>query len=197
MNPNEETPNGAMQNGNVHSLQLIKIGEALKPLQNMCRDRKDAAALRMFAELLIDLSPEDIATAVRRYLSEEDELWFPSPARLRKLAMEATAGELPEWQHAWHRIMEAHRMWDRYDQKKAIAAREHVGEGLMPFVKNLGGFIALTSVDPDTLSVLQSNFRQSFTNERERATRNRALPESLRPAPAHLNGESDEPKRIA
>jgi hypothetical protein len=33
---------------------------------------------------------------------------------LRKLAMEAEAGELPEWHHAWHRIMEAARMWDQH-----------------------------------------------------------------------------------
>ncbi len=139
---------------------LKAILEALKPLQALCRDPKDAAALRIFAELLVDLPPADIETAVKRYLREADELWFPSPGKLRKLAMEAAEGELPEWQHAWHRIMEAARIWDRYDRERAVAAREHVGEWLMAFVKNLGGFIALASVDADTLSVLLSHFRQ-------------------------------------
>ncbi len=138
--------------------------------------------------MLVDLPPVDIETAVKRYLREADELWFPSPGKLRKLAMEAAEGELPEWQHAWHRVMDACRMWDQHDAKKAITARQHIGETLYEFVRMLGGFVALTSVDSDTLSVLQSNFRNAFTAERKRADRNRALPDSLRPVPAKLHG---------
>jgi hypothetical protein len=199
-----EKPNGRTPNGNAPSVPpnpLTRIGEALKPLQELCRDPKPAAAMRTFAELLIDLPAEHIGKAVLRYLNQADELWFPSPAKLRKLAMEAEAGELPEWHHAWHRIMEAARMWDQHEPEKAVAARQHVGEVLFAFVRMLGGFVALSCVNPETLSVLQSNFRQSFTNERNRVMRNRALPESLRPglallesnAPRRLPGKTDDP----
>ena len=195
-----EKPNVPKANGNAPSGKpnpVKAIGEALKPLQELCRDPKSASALRMFAELLVDLPPADIDTAVKRYLGEADEAWFPSPGKLRKLAMEAADGEFPEWQHAWHRIMEARGIWDRSDREKAIAAREHVGEWLMAFVNNMGGFIAMETADAETLSVFQSHFRQSFTNERERAIRNRALPESLRPGPAKLKATRNPAKLIS
>ncbi len=169
---------------------LAQIVKALEPLQLNCQPPKDSAALRSYAEVLLfddpELSPDLIRKAAMRYLRQSEENWFPPAGLLLKIAKELADGELPEWQQTWHRVMDACRMWDQYDTKKAIAARQHIGETLYEFVRMLGGFIALTSVDSDTLSVLQSNFRNAFTAERKRAERNRALPDSLRPVPAKL-----------
>lgn len=132
------------------------------------------------AKCLSDVPVDALEMAIARYITESEDRWFPAPGKLRRYAAEAQHGVLPEWGVAWDRIMEAVKVWSQHDKSKAEAARVTVAD-LMDWVRFLGGFYTLANCDSDTLTVLQSNFRNEWSKQKQRTETDRRIPQVLRP----------------
>jgi hypothetical protein len=126
---------------------------------------------------------------------ETEDRWFPSVAKLRRLAIEARDGVIPGWEWGWGEIMKALRVWNQHDKEKSDKARAMLSEELMWFVSSiLGGFYTLANVDKEELSIMQSHFRHAWTRQKEQAETLRKTPEELRPRvslPSELRNRID------
>lgn len=157
------------------------ILDVLERLAKVCVNAPEKAGLIVYCEELHDVDPSLLAEGAKRYLNDADELFFPSIGKLRRFAAEAEHGILPDWEQIWDRVVEATKVWDQHDAERAIKARKMLGDQVMPFVKLLGGFIALQHANETTMSVLRGQFRESWKNRKTAIETNRRLPESVRP----------------
>lgn len=159
-------------------LETLKI---LAPLCAACRDAPQGEGLDLVAKCLADIPQQSLQVAIARYITESESRFFPAVGTLRRYAAESQEGVLPEWGLAWGRIMEATKVWCQFDRNKSESARAMVAD-LMEWVRFLGGFYTLANCDGDALTVLQSNFRNEWSKQKQRTETERRIPEVLRPA---------------
>jgi hypothetical protein len=182
MDTSKAQNNGNSPNSTKSSSELNRKLETLKvlaPLCAACRDAPQGEGLDLIAQCLADIPLDALKIAIVRCLTESEDRWFPAVGKLRRLAVESQAGIIPGWEWAWNEILKALRVWNQFDREACLKAREMLGEELMQLVASMGGFYSLTNAD--SFEVLQSNFRNVWTQKKQQAETLRKTPEGLRP----------------
>lgn len=182
MQNGHQSKNGTKPNLNKPSQQPGSESETLEILQTLgatCRDCPDRTGLGMYAKLLSDIPATALKTAIARHLTESENRWFPAVGTLRRLAVESQAGLIPDWEWAWNEILKALRVWNQFDKEACLKARGMLGDELMGLVSGMGGFYSLAN--SDNLEVMRSNFRNSWTEKKQRAETLRKTPDAIRP----------------
>lgn len=81
-------------------------------------------ALKIWFQVLGDLSAESLTVAVRKYI--ETKPFPPAPADLRQIATEITTDTPSDWGHGWEQVRNAIRRHGVYDTKGALDSMDEV-----------------------------------------------------------------------
>lgn len=145
----------------------------------------EQAAELWFAQLR-DL-PYDVAScALNKWVATN--VWSPTIADLRRLAVEVSKGETPEWSEGWARVLDAARYFGRYQKAEALASLDEISRRA---VERLGWEEICISED---LTALRANFRMIYEKTAESKNKEAALPGKLKEAISKLRFDMLEKK---
>ena len=148
----------------------------------------EQAAELWFAQLR-DL-PYDVAScALNKWVATN--VWSPTIADLRRLAVEVSKGETPDWSAGWAAVLDAARYFGRYQRAEALASLDDLTRRA---VERLGWEEICTSED---LTALRANFRMIYEKQAESQSKNAALPGALKEAISKLQFDLIEKKEDA
>ena len=154
--------------------EFAQFAAALKtyyPRENLLPNDK---AVELWFAQLRDL-PYDVASlALNKWVALQT--WSPAIADLRRLAVEVSKGETPEWSAGWAAVLDAARYYGRYQKAEALATLDEISRRA---VDRLGWEEICISED---LTALRANFRMIYEKEAESRNKNAALPGALKEA---------------
>lgn len=169
--------------------EFAQFAAALKtyyPRENLLPNDK---AVELWFAQLRDL-PYDVASlALNKWVALQT--WSPAIADLRRLALEVTKGETPEWSAGWAAVLDAARYYGRYQKAEALATLDEISRRA---VDRLGWEEICISED---LTALRANFRMIYEKEAESQSKNAALPGALKEAIGKLRFDMLEKKEDA
>lgn len=137
----------------------------------------EQAAELWFAHLR-DLPYEVASCALNKWVTTN--VWSPTIADLRRLAVEVSKGEPKDWGTAWAEVLDAARYLGRYQKAEALAGFDDVTRRA---VNALGWEEICISED---LTALRANFRMVYENAAAKQAQNAALPGKLKEAISKL-----------
>lgn len=132
--------------------------------------------LAVWFDCLGDLSAEQLATAVKRYLMEDGE--WPSIAKLRKLATEAQHGQDAGAGELWGAVVKAIRCYGIYQPDEAKRALSPLA---WDCVRACGGWMTLCEMEAANHGVYEAMFRRSHATYAAEDSQRRLLPADLVP----------------
>ena len=145
--------------------------------------------LDVWFDALADLPIGALRTAIEIFIRDGDD--WPTPAKLRRLAVEARDGEARSHADVWPRVLKALRHFGQY---RAAAARDAIPATVWQAIGAEAGWQHLCDMREDQRSTFAAQFRERYRDLDQREQRHRRLPASLRPrlAPYAI----DEPQRL-
>lgn len=165
-------------------MQLNEFVALMKPLEDCTGKEFSGDQAKAYFSLLSDLSCESLAAAVARCLLEMEFPALPMPARLRKLAIEASQGQIAGWADRWKEVTKSIRCNGGWYAKDKILA------GLDPLTRAAVEAVGLDSIcNSENPGVQAAQFRQAYESLASREIDLRRLPEALRPKIAPPNAK--------
>lgn len=158
-----------------------EFSEIIAPVVAYSKDGKemDEVLAAVYYAKLKDLTPGAFQAAVDHWLSTNNDRWLPSIGELREVALEYQCGRRIHWQEAWQRIVDASDVFHQKSRERSDRARAMAGE-LMPYIRILGGFLAISEADTKTLSVKQALFRDAYMRTEQDRIEQLKLPEGMK-----------------
>lgn len=134
-----------------------------------------AEQAEVWFDVLKDLPPDALKTAVRRYLSQSEYPGLPPVGKLRKLAVEAVNGLPLTAAEAWERVRYAIRRWGFYGPAEAFRSFDDLTRRA---VQAIGWETLCNSTG---ISIEAGQFRRIYESLAERRTQLERLPADVRP----------------
>lgn len=153
-----------------------EFGVIAKTMKAVYTDPKflpDTDALVIWLGFLQDIEAEAAMRAVRTYIATNK--WPPTPADIRGLVVEQTTpeGERLNQQEAWSLVTKALRN-STYGFEEEYAALPEAVQKAVGSASNLHDWGQIS--DPDSMTVIQSQFQRAYRQVEERRKSEAALP---------------------
>ncbi len=157
-------------------MNLDEFESALNVLQAGIGKPMSAEKTEVWYQCLNDLPLPALQAAITRYLCEGD--YWPSIAKIRKLAGAAMHGECLSFGESYDRMCLARRLHGIYE---IPIAREMLDDLTWRTIQGLGGWTSVCEALTDQRCTERAQFRMVYESLRDREERHRALPEAVRP----------------
>lgn len=151
------------------------LAKGLKSIYARDNFMPDADAVKLWYQLLKDLSYQQVNMAIQKWMVTQK--FAPTPAEIRAMASDVTDGAVPDWSEGWEKVMKA---LSKYGAWNVEAAVESFDELTKETVKRLGGFSGMCQMEYSEIDMLRANFRMVYTELARRKREENAMPMALK-----------------
>lgn len=145
--------------------------KGLKSVYTSERFLPDADAIKIWYQMLQDLSYQQTNAAIQKYMLTNK--FPPTIADIRELAVTVLHGDLPDWGEGWEQVLKAIRMYGSYRVEEAMESFDPITRRC---VERLGFRNICMS---ENINHDRANFRMIYENLVEREKKDQQLPLKL------------------
>ena len=161
--------------------ETIKILMVIQAAYPNYKPQDKTIAVNVWMEMLLDISYEQVSTAVKAYIQTDTSGFAPSVGDIREKARaifseDNDINETAAWSMVWKAICNS-----GYHAEEEFSKLPPVIQRSVHSPAQLREWALLENVDGNTISVLQSNFQRTFRAEQQREReRNKLSPDVLK-----------------